>query len=156
MRKHYQTYRHFIYYLIISGLVYLDQISKNFFVEQKEIAITDWFNMKLSLNPGSAFSLDIPLSITVTLGLTLAIIFLIAPRFKKFNKYRSREQVALAILTAGIIGNTIDRLFYGSVIDFIQVGWWPIFNFADIYLTIAVFYLVIHELILDSTKLQLS
>lgn len=51
-------------------------------------------------------------------------------------------QFALALIAAGAVGNLIDRLFAGGVTDFFDVGWWPVFNIADISLNVGVAMLV--------------
>jgi signal peptidase II len=40
-------------------------------------------------------------------------------------------QYLLGLVAGGSLGNIVDRWFYGSVIDFFSVGWWPVFNIAD-------------------------
>ena len=50
------------------------------------------------------------------------------------------------LLLGGILGNLIDRLFFGSVFDFIKVGWWPAFNIADATLTLCVIGLLLRSL----------
>ncbi|PKM78515.1 MAG: signal peptidase II [Firmicutes bacterium HGW-Firmicutes-15] len=40
-------------------------------------------------------------------------------------------QYATGLIVAGSLGNVIDRWFYGSVRDFLSIGWWPVFNVAD-------------------------
>lgn len=44
--------------------------------------------------------------------------------------------VALLLVTAGAVGNYVDRVFRGYVVDFVHVEYWPVFNVADIYVTI--------------------
>ncbi len=44
--------------------------------------------------------------------------------------------VALILVTAGAIGNYLDRLFRGYVVDFVHLQYWPVFNVADVYVTI--------------------
>ena len=50
--------------------------------------------------------------------------------------------VALAFILGGALGNLIDRLLYGEVIDFLDFYWsrfhWPAFNFADSFITVGV------------------
>lgn len=48
------------------------------------------------------------------------------------------EKIAYAMLLAGLWGNLIDRGVYGGVTDFIDLGWWPVFNIADAALTTAI------------------
>lgn len=45
-------------------------------------------------------------------------------------------QISMGLILGGAIGNVIDRVRLGYVVDFIQVGWWPIFNIADSSITI--------------------
>jgi signal peptidase II len=44
--------------------------------------------------------------------------------------------VALILVTAGAVGNYLDRVFRGYVVDFVHVRHWPVFNVADIYITV--------------------
>ena len=48
---------------------------------------------------------------------------------------RRGSQAALLLLSAGAMGNGIDRLVHGYVVDFIHLHHWPVFNVADVYLT---------------------
>jgi len=53
-------------------------------------------------------------------------------------------QVLVAFILGGTLGNLLDRLMYGSVIDFLDFRIWPIFNFADSFLTIGVISLIFY------------
>jgi signal peptidase II len=55
-----------------------------------------------------------------------------------------KDLISLGFLLGGTIGNLIDRLLYGYVIDFIDFKIWPSFNIADTFNTIAVFLLIIY------------
>ncbi|KKP78386.1 MAG: Lipoprotein signal peptidase [Candidatus Moranbacteria bacterium GW2011_GWF2_35_39] len=48
------------------------------------------------------------------------------------------KEFSLLLIFSGAISNIIDRLFFGCVIDFIDLKFWPVFNLADIYITIGV------------------
>jgi signal peptidase II len=52
-------------------------------------------------------------------------------------------QVLWALFLGGVLGNLIDRLFRGYVIDFIDLGFWPAFNVADASITVSVIGLII-------------
>ena len=56
--------------------------------------------------------------------------------------FRTYPYPELALLLGGIIGNLIDRVFRGHVIDFINLGWLPSFNVADTASTLAVILLI--------------
>ena len=54
-----------------------------------------------------------------------------------FGRARARSMVGLALLlvTAGAVGNGLDRVVRGYVVDFVRVPYWPVFNVADVYVT---------------------
>jgi signal peptidase II len=45
-------------------------------------------------------------------------------------------QISLGLILGGAFGNVIDRILLGYVVDFIRVGWWPVFNVADSAITV--------------------
>ena len=57
------------------------------------------------------------------------------------------EIILLAFVSGGAIGNAIDRLMFGSVIDFIDLGWFPVFNIADSFIVIGFIWLIVNEII---------
>ncbi len=75
-------------------------------------------------------------------GLALAISAVIAVWLTRLKKHETLLAVALALVLGGAIGNLIDRLAYGYVIDFLDVyydAWhWPAFNIADSAITLGV------------------
>jgi signal peptidase II len=62
---------------------------------------------------------------------------------RKLNNKDSVQQYLLAFILGGTIGNLIDRVAFGFVIDFLDFRIWPIFNFADMFLSIGVIGLII-------------
>jgi lipoprotein signal peptidase len=56
-------------------------------------------------------------------------------KFKKL-KHIGSHKISLILIASGAISNIIDRLSFGCVIDFIDLKFWPLFNLADIYITI--------------------
>lgn len=54
-------------------------------------------------------------------------------------------QPVLGLVLAGALGNLTDRIMYGAVIDFIDLGWWPVFNVADSAIVVAVAWLLVVE-----------
>ena len=55
-------------------------------------------------------------------------------------------QCALGLLVGGSLGNFIDRLRYGKVVDFLDFRVWPVFNFADVAIIMAVGLLIFEML----------
>ena len=146
--------------LINSFVVFLifliDRISKIYviYLDKKflgsEIFSSKYLNINLIWNEGIAFGL---LSFDqesfynlLTILIVLIIFFILVMTFKNsgFNQF------ALIIILGGALGNVFDRILYKAVPDFIDfhVGnfHWFIFNVADIFITLGVFFMIIIEL----------
>lgn len=112
-----------------------DQISKLWAIrklEGGERSLLPHLKLKLSFNEGSAFGIRIVESKTTWVILSLILILalcLIPYKSKKFS-------IAKKLIISGTIGNLIDRLIYGKVVDFIKLSFWPSFNIADTMITI--------------------
>jgi signal peptidase II len=85
-------------------------------------------------NTGAAFSFAEGATVIFTLiAVAVAVVIVRSAR----RLYSTGWAVALALVLGGAVGNLLDRVFRdpgflrGGVVDFIQVGWWPIFNVAD-------------------------
>lgn len=76
--------------------------------------------------------------VAVALGVAVAIAWSCKERKLK------EHFVAWGLIMGGALGNAIDRIFLGTVTDFIDVGFWPAFNVADSALTVGVVLLVWH------------
>ena len=85
-------------------------------------------------NTGAAFSFAE--GATVVFSLIAAAVVVVIVRSAR-RLYSTGWAVALALVLGGAVGNLLDRVFRdpgflrGGVVDFIQIGWWPIFNVAD-------------------------
>lgn len=106
------------------GLLFLDQVTK--------IALVRFYPSVVVYNDGIAFSINV--SSIVTIGLALTVV--IALNIAFFRGLLDRPWL-WALLLAGTTGNLIDRIRLGAVIDFINLGFFPVFNFADIFLTVS-------------------
>lgn len=120
-------------------LLTLDQLSKYWVVQtlgpvpltESIPLVGDWFRLVYSHNTGVAFSLfqGFPQILTiVALSITVGIIY--AYIFHLPNRNRL-IQLSAGLIVGGALGNIVDRIRLGYVVDFIQVGWWPVFNVAD-------------------------
>lgn len=114
--------KHFTVFTLI--LIGLDQASK--------LIMYYFFNDKIFLNKGIAFSISFKSILLI--ALSIGIIGLISYLIK--TKKLDANWVWILFL-AGAIGNLIDRIRIQAVIDFINLGFFPVFNFADIYLSLA-------------------
>jgi signal peptidase II len=130
-------------YLWISVLVIVaDQLTKWIANTQLEyhqaVTVLPYFEWFLSYNPGAAFSFLSDAGgwqrwFFTLLAIVISIVLLFW--IKKLTAEERITAISLSLILGGAIGNVIDRLIYGYVIDFIQV-WlgsypWPAFNIAD-------------------------
>jgi len=111
-------------------------------------------------NTGAAFGLfagDTSLVRTVFfIGITIGAMILILFVFRKIRGNRILVPLSLAMITAGAVGNLVDRIRWGYVIDFLDFYWhgyhWPAFNIADSAITVGVFLLLIENLFLHKRE----
>ena len=88
-------------------------------------------------NTGIAFGL-LEGNNSLWIAVTLVVIGIIAYYYKNEKEIR----FGLMLILSGAIGNLIDRILYGGVVDFIKLGFWPTFNLADAYNTIGVILII--------------
>jgi signal peptidase II len=73
----------------------------------------------------------------------VVVLVAIAWMFVRVRPQALFAQLGLALVAGGSVGNLIDRIAAGGVTDFIDVGWWPVFNVADIALNVGVALVVV-------------
>jgi signal peptidase II len=56
-------------------------------------------------------------------------------------------RIALGMILGGAIGNLVDRIRHGFVVDFVDLHWWPVFNVADSCIVVGVLLLILHSLL---------
>ena len=123
--------------LISIGVLLLDQISKQLvirYVAEPLTIIRNFIDIHVTTNTGISFGL---FQNTGILPMLIAVIIIIGifyyyPKIPKKNNY----QVLTALILGGAVGNFLDRILYGYVIDFIDIWIWPAFNVADSAITI--------------------
>ena len=141
-----KKYPYVIHILICSLLVFLDQITKYFariYVKQQPIALMEGiFSFYYHENRGSVWGIlqgkvDFLLIVSIILLIILVFAYI---RIPKTNFYQPLIWI-IVFITAGAIGNMIDRLFFGYVTDFLyfELINFPIFNIADCYITVCSF-----------------
>lgn len=123
----------------------IDLITKYLFYNVRYLENTSM--IRPTLNTGISRSLPVPFILIVGIS-----IIGIAGFARLYSKNKLGRTVT-ALLIWGTIGNLVDRLIYGGVRDFINIGWFnfPIFNIADIMLSIWV-WLWILQLILEKKE----
>ncbi len=130
----------------------LDQITKNFFVKILErnngnITVLNFLSLTLVKNYGIVFGLFNEQKINIFLIIfSLIVIFFIPLYLFKIEKIDRYSQISLALIEGGILGNLIDRIRNGYVVDFINFHFWPVFNFADSFIVVGIFLFFIKQL----------
>ena len=99
--------------------------------------VGDWLGLEYVRNRGVAFGVQFGSS-TLTVALSLTVFVLIGWSFWRMAGESRLAVIGIGLLAGGGIGNMIDRLRHGAVIDFVAVGPWPRFNVADSAITIGV------------------
>ena len=136
-----------IYYItLISIFCILDQFSKIYInLNQNKLLYKDFLIFKIELvrNYGAAFNIFSGSRLFLTFISVISAIIL--TYFIFINESRNFNKNGLSFILAGTIGNGIDRIFNGYVIDFIKIKFieFPIFNIADIAINIGVLFLII-------------
>ena len=114
-----------------------DQVSKEWAMTHLEEGTSRDVGLVLTYNYGVVFGFDLPLPLIYVL--TAAILGLGTYLVIKNRLWQDHWHLgALSLLLAGAIGNVVDRLRFGAVVDFIKVYWWPTFNLADLWIVLGV------------------
>jgi signal peptidase II len=139
--------------LAIGVIILLDQLTKSWAVanlaDGPKHIFGDTVELALTRNGGSAFSRF--QGITPVLAIGAIIVTIVLARVLR-NANDRVLIIALTLLLGGALGNLMDRIFRspgflrGHVVDFVAVGWWPVFNVADSCVTIGAILLIICSL----------
>ena len=135
---------------MIAVIVPLDQLTKFLVIENVErggyavpfAALDGFFRITHSRNPGAALGLAQNVHVYFFVALTLVALALIASFFRRIDANDRLSAVSLGLIVAGAIGNLLDRVVRGEVIDFLQFNLglfiFPDFNVADSAIVIGV------------------
>jgi signal peptidase II len=131
--------------VLATVLVLLDQLTKAMITTalapEESIAVTRFFNLVYTMNPGAAFSFlaSAPgwqrwFFSAIALGASIVLVVLIA------RHPRSPQATAYTLILGGAIGNLCDRIRHGAVVDWLDFHahgmHWPAFNLADVWIVI--------------------
>ena len=124
---------------IISSVIFLDQLSKFLAVSSLQLntpvsLIKNFLYLTLVHNRGAAFGMLKNQLLLFVLISFFAILFIFLHLKNKKNPFL--YNLSLSLILSGAVGNLIDRLRFGYVIDFLDFRVWPVFNLADSALTI--------------------
>jgi signal peptidase II len=139
------------FYAVSLVVLVLDQwtkltISRSMYRGESIPVLDEFFRITYVHNQGAAFGLDLGgrwSFIIVTIVVAAFIIFYYAR-----TEHTTSARWALALILGGALGNLVDRIRLGEVVDFLHLsvaGWsWPIFNVADIGVSVGVGLLALH------------
>ena len=146
---------------IIVAIVALDQWSKwmiktSYNLYQSEPIIEGFFYFTYVTNDGMAFGLSFPGGKTILLIVTLILTGVIMWMLWKEKNGHNLIRYGLTLILAGAIGNMIDRILYGKVVDFLDIMIgnfnWYIFNVADSAVTSGMILFILHTIIVGEKK----
>ncbi|MBC7325302.1 MAG: signal peptidase II [Moorella sp. (in: Bacteria)] len=121
--------------LLVLLVLGLDQLTKyiirtNFQPNESLPVIKSIFHLTYVNNPGAAFGL-LAYKTPVFIGVTLLVAAIILVAYRFLPPDRALLRLSLAMMLGGALGNLIDRLRFGYVVDFLDFRIWPVFNLAD-------------------------
>lgn len=133
--------------LLLSLLVIsIDQISKYYIEHNMSLGmsipvIPNIFHITYILNPGAAFGL-LEHKTELLIFIALIMIFILVYYYNRIPETLKILRFGLGLLAGGSIGNVIDRVRIGYVVDFLDFRVWPVFNVADIAIVCGVFSII--------------
>ena len=153
--------RNIIIFIIIIFIFILDLLTKNYALDylmlNHSLSINNFLNLTLAFNHGAAFSFLSEAGgwqrwffIIFSFIVILIIAYITASD-------ENSPYIAFSFVIGGALGNLNDRIIYGYVIDFIEFHYenlyWPIFNFADVAISIGVI-LLLYSMFLNKKEIK--
>jgi signal peptidase II len=148
-----------LYVLLSAAVVAFDQVTKYLVTASMELhdsheIVPGLLSLTHVRNRGAAFGFlsnaDLPYQAALFSILSLLALSAIATYAFKLPAGQRFTQFALALIMGGAVGNLIDRVVHGNVVDFVDVYWrahhWPAFNVADSCISIGVVMLILELL----------
>lgn len=152
----------FSFFSIILAVILLDQVTKvwvvhHFALHESKAVIPGFFHLTFLTNNGAAFSILAGQPALwrqiFFIGAACVALVLIWLAQRSFGRNNRLYTAALALIAGGAIGNLIDRIRFGFVIDFLDVfigtHHWPAFNIADSAITVGVALFIVNNLVLE-------
>ena len=150
-------------YGLIASVIILDQWSKwsiktSFNLYQSKPLIKDFIHFTYVTNDGMAFGLSFPGGKHILLVMTILLTGFIIGLLWKEREGHPLVKYGLALILSGAIGNLIDRMLFGKVVDFldIMIGnfHWYIFNVADSAVTIGMILFITHSILYERSHIK--
>ena len=142
--------------ILVSILLLIDLIIKLLVSRylEKVVIIDDFFSLTYVLNDGAAFSLFASKTFFLVL-ISLICLFFVLHELNN-NLDDKVTTIGYSLVLSGLLGNFIDRLKDGYIIDYLSFKIFsynfPIFNFADIFIVVGIFIVIIKEILKERGK----
>jgi len=146
-----------LYFIIIALALALDQGSKFLVRSNMELntsipLIDGLLQLTYVQNTGAAFSLFQGQRLLLTIIQTVVIAVLLVYLFRRRKKDSPLLLTSLSLIVSGGLGNLMDRVMQGYVVDFIELPHWPVFNAADIMVCVGCGLLAICVIFFDRIR----
>ncbi|GIS47612.1 MAG: lipoprotein signal peptidase [Candidatus Neomarinimicrobiota bacterium] len=148
--------------LFVSAILVLaDQISKTIVVKTMSLyesipVIQNFFHFTYITNDGMAFGINFPFGYYIFTSLSVLLTLFLFWYLWSVRTHSIVIRLGISFIIAGAIGNLIDRIFLGAVIDFLDfmIGnfHWYVFNLADSYVTVGMVLVLVDSIILEKKR----
>ena len=141
MVKKEKKYLH-LFLEVVAVTVFLDQLTKYLISISKPEWKLSFLQIHFVQNTGAGFGLlkgQMGILAVISAVVVLAVLFL----YKKIPQHKI-PQALFGLFLGGVAGNLIDRVVRHYVVDFIDVGFWPVFNLADTAISVSVIGLILY------------
>ena len=148
--------------LFVSAILVLaDQISKTIVVKTMSLyesipVIQNFFHFTYITNDGMAFGINFPFGYYIFTSVSILLTLFLFWYLWSVRTHSIIIRLGISFIIAGAIGNLIDRIFLGAVIDFLDfmIGnfHWYVFNLADSYVTVGMVLVLVDSIILEKKR----
>ena len=148
--------RIWLFALVLSVSLATDQLIKYFLYQKLSSkgefsVITNFLDFSLYKNEGVAFGIPLTGPILVAfLAIVFVTLLILYLKYLKSDKVVSL--IALGLVLGGAVGNIIDRIRLGFGIDYVNFGFFPVFNLADVCIVVGVFILIWRVLVVEKAQ----
>ena len=149
--------------LVSAFLVLADQVTKiivrKHMVLYESIPVIDnFFYLTFLTNDGMAFGINFPFGIYIFTSISIILTILLLYYLWTIKSEGIVIRTGISMILSGAIGNLIDRIYLGDVVDFLDFAigsyHWYVFNLADSYVTIGMALVLFDSIILDKKRLN--
>ncbi len=137
----------FVAILLVAAGVAVDQYSKHFFLAHPEYMqdVFSFLSFHFVQNTGIAFGIPVPQNILLVI-ITIVLIIVCGWLIKGVKRKNAHTILASLLILGGASSNLYDRITQGFVVDYIDLSWFTVFNFADVMISLGVLILFLNEL----------